>query len=125
LAAIAGAGVFHFSSVAQPVFELSGGNQQKVVVSRYVRAAPSVLILDEPTVGVDVGARAELYRIIRTLADTGTSVLMISSDFEEFTICDRVAVMREGRIATVVDGSLATKETLTELCYEIGQQSHA
>jgi ribose transport system ATP-binding protein len=113
------------SSVAQPVFELSGGNQQKVVVSRYVRAAPSVLILDEPTVGVDVGARAELYRIIRTLADTGTSVLMISSDFEEFTICDRVAVMREGRIATVVDGSLATKETLTELCYEIGQQSHA
>jgi ribose transport system ATP-binding protein len=112
------------SSVAQPVSGLSGGNQQKVVVSRYVRTGPSVLILDEPTVGVDVGARAELYEIIRTLANTGTSVLMISSDFEEFAICDRVAVMREGRITAVVDGSLATKETLTELCYEIGQQSH-
>jgi ribose transport system ATP-binding protein len=112
------------SSVAQPVSGLSGGNQQKVVVSRYVRTGPSVLILDEPTVGVDVGARAELYEIIRTLANTGTSVLMISSDFEEFAICDRVAVMREGRITAVVDGALATKETLTELCYEIGQQSH-
>jgi ribose transport system ATP-binding protein len=116
--------VIKASSVAQPVSGLSGGNQQKVVVSRYVRTGPSVLILDEPTVGVDVGARAELYEIIRALAATGTSVLMISSDFEEFAICDRVAVMREGQISTVVDGALATKETLTELCYEIGQQSH-
>jgi ribose transport system ATP-binding protein len=112
------------SSVVQPVSGLSGGNQQKVVLSRYVRAGPAVLILDEPTVGVDVGARAEFYNIIRDLADAGTSILMISSDFEEFAICDRVAVMREGRITTVVDGELATKETLTELCYEIGQQSH-
>jgi ribose transport system ATP-binding protein len=112
------------SSVAQPVSGLSGGNQQKVVVSRYVRTGPSVLILDEPTVGVDVGARAELYEIIRALANAGTSVLMISSDFEEFAVCDRVAVMREGRIAAVIDGALATKETLTELCYEIGPQSH-
>ena len=112
------------SSVGQPVSGLSGGNQQKVVVSRYVRTGPAVLILDEPTVGVDVGARAELYEIIRALANTGTSVLMISSDFEEFAVCDRVAVMRDGRIAAVVDGALATKETLTELCYEIGPQSH-
>jgi ribose transport system ATP-binding protein len=112
------------SSVSQPVSGLSGGNQQKVVVSRYVRTGPSVLILDEPTVGVDVGARVELYEIIRALANTGTSVLMISSDFEEFAVCDRVAVMRDGRIAAVVDGALATKETLTELCYEIGPQSH-
>jgi ribose transport system ATP-binding protein len=107
-------------SVAQPVGGLSGGNQQKVVVSRYVRTGPSVLILDEPTVGVDVGARAELYKIIRALADTGTAVLMISSDFDEFAICDRVAVMRDGRIESVVDGALATKETLTALCYASG-----
>jgi len=79
-----------------------------------------VLILDEPTVGVDVGARAELYKIIRALADTGTAVLMISSDFDEFAICDRVAVMRDGRIESVVDGALATKETLTALCYASG-----
>jgi ribose transport system ATP-binding protein len=111
------------ASVAQPVSALSGGNQQKAVVSRYVRTGASVLILDEPTIGVDVGARAELYAIFRSLADAGTSVLMISSDFEEFAICDRVAVMREGRITAVIDGALATKETLTELCYEIGQDS--
>jgi ribose transport system ATP-binding protein len=108
-------------SVDQPVSGLSGGNQQKVVLSRFVRTGPSVLILDEPTVGVDVGARAELYEIIRALADTGTAVLMISSDFEEFVICDRVAVMRDGRVDVVVDGAQATKETLTELCYASGQ----
>ena len=107
-------------SVDQPVGGLSGGNQQKVVLSRFVRTGPSVLILDEPTVGVDVGARAELYEIIRALADTGTAVLMISSDFDEFVVCDRVAVMRDGRITAVVDGAQATKETLTELCYASG-----
>jgi ribose transport system ATP-binding protein len=79
-----------------------------------------VLILDEPTVGVDVGARAEIYDIIRARADAGTAVLMISSDFEELVICDRVAVMREGRVAAILDGPQATKETITSLCYETG-----
>jgi ribose transport system ATP-binding protein len=108
------------NSVNEPVAGLSGGNQQKVVVSKYVRADPRILILDEPTVGVDVGARAELYEIIRACADTGAAVLMISSDFDEFAICDRVAVLREGRVAAIVDGPLATKETLISLCYETG-----
>ncbi len=107
-------------SVEADVESLSGGNQQKVVVSKYLRCQPRLLILDEPTVGVDVGARAELYEIIRARADAGTSVVMISSDFEEFAICDRVAVMREGRIETVVDGPHATKDTLTSLCYGTG-----
>ena len=107
-------------SVDDRVEALSGGNQQKVVVSKYVRSEPRVLILDEPTVGVDVGARAELYAIIRDRAAAGTSVLMISSDFDEFAICDRVAVMREGRVQAVVDGARATKPTLTSLCYETG-----
>jgi ribose transport system ATP-binding protein len=105
------------ASVSQPVGDLSGGNQQKVVVSKCVRSAPSVLILDEPTVGVDVGARGELYAIIRELADAGTAVIVISSDFEELVICDRVGVMREGRLATIVDGPRATKDHLTSLCY--------
>jgi ribose transport system ATP-binding protein len=104
-------------SAEQPVSDLSGGNQQKVVVAKYVRAGPGVLILDEPTVGVDVGARAEIYEIIRQRADTGTAVMMISSDFEEFEICDRVVVMREGRVIATVEGSRATKEALTALCY--------
>jgi ribose transport system ATP-binding protein len=108
------------ASVDAHVDGLSGGNQQKVVVSKYVRTQPHLLILDEPTVGVDVGARAELYEIIRARADAGTAVLLISSDFDEFAICDRVAVMREGRIHAVVDGARATKAALTSLCYETG-----
>lgn len=107
-------------SINESVARLSGGNQQKVVLSKYIRADPKLLILDEPTVGVDVGARSELYEIIRRRADAGTAILMISSDFEELEICDRVAVMREGRITASVAGKLATKDALTSLCYEIG-----
>ena len=106
-------------SVTQTAGELSGGNQQKVVVSRYVRAAPALLILDEPTVGVDVGARGEIYKIIRGLAEAGTAVIVISSDFEELAICERVAVMREGAIVEMVDAAHATKEHLTSLCYAV------
>jgi ribose transport system ATP-binding protein len=106
------------ASVDQPVAELSGGNQQKTVVGRFVRTAPRVLILDEPTAGVDVGARAEMHRLIRELADAGTAVLVISSDFAELAICERVAVMRDGRIAHVIEGREATKERLTSLCFE-------
>jgi len=111
------------SSVTQAVGELSGGNQQKLVIGKYVRTAAVVLILDEPTVGVDVGARAEIYQIIRRLADAGTAVLIISSDFDELEICDRVAVMRSGAIATVVTAPHATKEHLTSLCYEVGEET--
>ena len=67
------------------------------MIGKYMRTAPKVLILDEPTVGVDVGARAEIYKIIRGLAAAGTAVLVISSDFEELEICDRVGVIRSGR----------------------------
>ena len=105
------------ASVDQPVGSLSGGNQQKVVVSKYVRAAPKLLILDEPTVGVDVGARGELYAIIRDLAEAGAAVIVISSDFEELAFCERVAVMREGRVTAMVDAAHATKDHLTSLCY--------
>lgn len=112
-------------SVDQPVGALSGGNQQKVVVSKYVRTAPKLLILDEPTVGVDVGARGELYAIIRGLAEAGAAIVLISSDFEELAICDRVAVMREGRVTEIVDGALATKDHLTSLCYAASEEEQA
>jgi ribose transport system ATP-binding protein len=111
------------SSVTQPVGELSGGNQQKLVIAKYVRTSALVLILDEPTVGVDVGARAEIYQIIRGLAEAGTAVLMISSDFDELEICDRVAVIRAGAVATIVTAPHATKEHLTSLCYEAGEET--
>jgi len=82
-----------------PVKTLSGGNQQKVVLARWLLAKPAVLILDEPTRGIDVGARYEIYQLILDLADQGTGVLLISSELEELTgLCDRILVMRRGEI---------------------------
>jgi ABC-type sugar transport system ATPase subunit len=77
----------------------SGGNQQKVVLAKWLLASPSVLLLDEPTRGVDVGAKQELYRLILDHADQGAAVLIISSEIEELIgICDRVLVMNQGAI---------------------------
>lgn len=85
---------------------LSGGNQQKTIVARWLAAAPEVLILDEPTTGVDVGARFELYRIIHRLADEGRGVLLISSDLEEIVAqCDRVLVMYKGAVRAELPAS--------------------
>ena len=109
-------------SIHDPVSELSGGNQQKVVVGKYVLAEPKLLILDEPTVGVDVGARADLYEIIRGLADAGTTILLISSDFTDLAICDRVLVMREGSITADVPIELASKSHLTALSFGTTEQ---
>lgn len=106
-------------SVDQSAGELSGGNQQKVVVSKNLRARPQVLILDEPTVGVDVGARGEIYELIRGLAQEGTAVIVISSDFEELALCERVAIMSDGRVREIIEAKRATKEFLTERCYAV------
>jgi ABC-type sugar transport system ATPase subunit len=77
----------------------SGGNQQKILLARWLAIKPRILILDEPTLGVDVGARFELYRLIRALADDGRGILMISSDLNEvIDECDRILVMYKGRI---------------------------
>ena len=86
-------------SDGQPVRTLSGGNQQKVVLAKWLLAEPRVLILDEPTRGIDVGAKAEIYQLIRDLADRGAGVLVISSELEELAgLCDRILVMNRGRI---------------------------
>ena len=87
------------ADIDAPVQSLSGGNQQKVVIGKWVDVASKVIILDEPTRGVDVGAKSEIYAIIRRLADEGRAVLLISSDHQElFGLCDRVLVMGRGRI---------------------------
>ena len=86
---------------------MSGGNQQKVSLARWLAAKPKVLILDEPTQGVDVGAKSEIHKIIRALAKNGLAVLMISSDLPEILgMSDRIAVMRGGSIATVLPGKV-------------------
>jgi ribose transport system ATP-binding protein len=87
---------------AQPVKTLSGGNQQKVVLAKWLLAKPSVLILDEPTRGIDVGAKFEVYQLIHELADKGAGVLIISSEIEELAgVCDRILVMNRGEITGV------------------------
>ena len=89
-----------------PVGRLSGGNQQKVVIGRWLKRMPRVLILDEPTRGVDIGARAEIHRMIRELAGKGMAVLVVSSEPDELPeLCDRVLVMAEGRIVREFSGA--------------------
>lgn len=88
----------------QPARTLSGGNQQKVVLAKWLLQRPSALILDEPTRGVDVGARSEIYRIINQLAAQGTAILFISSEIDELIgVCDRIIVMKRGAVAACFD----------------------
>jgi ribose transport system ATP-binding protein len=87
------------SSIDAPVSSLSGGNQQKVVLAKWFHAGGDLIILDEPTRGVDVGAKTEIYGLIDRLADDGKAVLIISSEHQElFGLCDRVLVMGQGEI---------------------------
>lgn len=103
-------------SVFQKVEALSGGNQQKVVLSKWIFAEPDILILDEPTRGIDVGAKYEIYTIIQQLADAGKGILMISSELPEILgMCDRIYVMSEGRITGEVPREEATQEKLMRL----------
>ena len=103
-------------SAAQPVGFLSGGNQQKVVFGKWLARGPKVLILDEPTRGVDVGAKGEIYALIDELCGQGVAVWMISSDMEELLgLSDRVAVMHEGAIAGELDRAAMTEEAIMTL----------
>ena len=101
------------SSVYQVTGNLSGGNQQKVVLSKWLFANPEVLILDEPTRGIDVGAKYEIYTIINKLADEGRGILVISSEMPELLgICDRIYVLNEGRIVGELAGHEASQEKI-------------
>jgi ribose transport system ATP-binding protein len=95
---------------------LSGGNQQKVVLAKWLAMKPRVMIFDEPTRGIDVGAKSEIYRLMRQLADSGVAVLMISSDMEEVIgVSDRVAVMHEGRISGTLERAQFSEENILRL----------
>lgn len=106
--------------------ELSGGNQQKVVFAKALAGDPSVLLLDEPTRGVDVGAKFDIYALIREGSAKGMTVLVASSDFPELIgMCDRIIVMRDGAMATTLDAKGLTEEALLAHCYGHGSGDSA
>ncbi|MGA3490285.1 sugar ABC transporter ATP-binding protein [Micromonosporaceae bacterium DT55] len=101
------------SSAGAPVGSLSGGNQQKVVFARHLLTRPRLLLLDEPTRGVDVGAKAEIYRLLRRLADDGMAILLASSELPELTgVCDRILVLRHGRVVAQLPAGRCTGEEI-------------
>lgn len=100
-------------SVDQPIGSLSGGNQQRAIFGRAFATEPKLLLLDEPTRGVDIGAKAEIYELIDRAAESGMAVIAASSELEELLwICHRIAVMHRGRVAAVFDRAEATKEKI-------------
>ena len=97
------------------IANLSGGNQQKVVIAKWLHTKPSILILDEPTRGVDIGAKKEIYEIINDLKAAGVAVIIVSSELPEVLgISDRIAVMREKRLVKIMDRSEATQENIMD-----------
>jgi len=97
-----------------PIETLSGGNQQKVVIARWMRIGPEVLVLEDPTAGVDVGAKAEIYRLLAASLAKGQGILLISTDFEEVAaICHRALVFRNGRIVSELDAADLSIEAIT------------
>jgi rhamnose transport system ATP-binding protein len=103
------------ASLRQPIGELSGGNQQKAILARWLLTDPSVLILDEPTRGIDIGVKAEFYDMIGELAASGRAILLISSELPELlALCDRVLVMSEGRLTADIPRADATQESIMQ-----------
>ena len=103
------------ASLRQPIGELSGGNQQKAILARWLLTDPKVLILDEPTRGIDVGVKAEFYEMIGELAEGGRAILLISSELPELiSLCDRVLVMSEGRLTADLARGEATQESIMQ-----------
>jgi ribose transport system ATP-binding protein len=103
-------------SIETTVANLSGGNQQKVVLAKWLSLNPKVLIFDEPTRGIDIKAKSEIYELMRRLADQGVAVIMISSDMEEILgISDRIAVMQEGTVAGILNREDCSEEAIMRL----------
>jgi D-xylose transport system ATP-binding protein len=103
-------------SLHVPCSSLSGGNQQKVVISKWLMSDPQILIMDDPTRGIDVGAKYEIYRLMNQLAEQGVSIIMISSELEEVLgMSDRVMVMCRGHSNGTLDVAEATQETIMAL----------
>ena len=111
-------------SIEQPVEQLSGGNQQKVVFARWLHRDCDVLLLDEPTRGVDIGARADIYAQMDGLAAAGKALLMVSSDLRELmSVCDRIGVMSAGRLVRIFERGEWTQQSLLEAAFSAYAQA--
>jgi ABC-type sugar transport system ATPase subunit len=103
-------------NLSRHVVFLSGGNQQKVLLARWLVESPRLLIVDEPTRGVDVGSKSEIYRILRELAEAGTALLVVSSDLlEVLALAHRIVVLREGRLGGELDAANADELAILRL----------
>lgn len=103
-------------SLQQHVSRLSGGNQQKVAIGKSLNTDSTILIFDESTRGIDVGAKREIYFLIRKLADEGAAIILVSSELEEILgLADRILVMHQGQIAGELDANVATQEKIMQL----------
>jgi ABC-type sugar transport system ATPase subunit len=101
---------------AQEIRNLSGGNQQKALLARWLATAPKVLIVAEPTRGIDIGAKAEIHSLLREYADAGNVVIVVSSEMPELLgLCDRIIVLHEGILVGEADGRTATEQELLQL----------
>ncbi|AGB73890.1 MULTISPECIES: sugar ABC transporter ATP-binding protein [Rhizobium] len=108
-----------------PVSSLSGGNQQKVAIAKQLAVDPKVILLDEPTRGIDVGAKSEIHRLLRDLARSGIGIVVITSELQELLgLCDRAIVIREGSVAGDVEGAAMTEEAIMRLASGVGARQH-
>jgi len=102
-----------------PLSELSGGNQQKALMAKWLQTKPRLILLDEPTQGVDVGARQQLLAAVDATSREGASVLLASTDYEQLAqICHRVIVFARGRVTAELTGAQLTNDTIAEYCYQ-------
>ena len=108
-------------SPADPVSTLSGGNQQKVVIAKWLMTEPGIILLNDPTRGIDVGTKQEIYRLLRELADRGAAILFYSTDYDELIgCCDRVAVMYDGAVVRELEGAAITEQAIVASALAIG-----
>ena len=112
---------FDVKRLNAPAETFSGGNQQKLVIGKWLYRSPKVLLLDEPTQGIDVGAKAEIFNVIAELANRGTAVIFVSSEFEEVVdIADRILVIGRGRALALLDRTNASVKHILDILFEVG-----
>jgi ribose transport system ATP-binding protein len=112
--------------VRNPVATLSGGNQQKVVIAKWLLTGARIVLLNDPTRGIDVGTKQEIYRLLRDLADAGTAIVLYSTDYDELIgCCDRVLIMYDGRIVRTLEGGAITEANIIASSLNIAAEAHA